>query len=298
MGEREIAMTGEHIVCIDVGGSSLKAGALAEAGKPSGSVATIPIDSNGDVTTIIDTFVEAINVTGLSAKSIRGLAFSFPGPFDYNWGISQIQGLEKYNALYGLDVGQLLRNRLNLPELSIRYRNDAEAAVVGEVRYGAGRNYRRVIGVTLGTGFGSAFIDDGNVITQRDGVPPNGWLYSFPANDARADDVFSTRGLLARFNSAGLSTLTLPIAAEQARLGDPKCRGIFDSFGQDMGRFLQTFVNSFDANAVLFLGGIASAFDCFEQGLSQSLKKPLLVGEQEGWAALLGAGDLFFRDAP
>jgi glucokinase len=291
-------MTGEHIVCIDVGGSSLKAGAIQEAGKPSGSFVTIPIDSNGDLTTIIDTFVESINITGLSARSIRGLAFSFPGPFDYRRGISQIQGLEKYNALYGLDVGQLLRDRFNLPDLPIRYRNDAEAAVVGEVRYGAGRNYRRVIGVTLGTGFGSAFIDDGYVITERNGVPPNGWLYSFPVNDARADDVFSTRGLQARFNSAGLSTLTLPIAAEQARLGDPKCREVFDSFGLDMGRFLQTFVQSFEADAVLFLGGIASAFDGFKPGLSQSLSKSLLVGELEGWAALLGAGDLFFRDPP
>jgi glucokinase len=291
-------MSAQHIVCIDVGGSSLKAGAVEEAGEPSGSLMTIPIDSNGDLTSIIDTFVEAINAIHQNNASIRGLAFSFPGPFDYQRGISQIQGLEKYNAIYGLDIGRLLRDRLNIPTLTIRYRNDAEAAVVGEVRYGTGRNYKRVIGVTLGTGFGSAFIDEGNVITQRDGVPPNGWLYSFPVNDARADDVFSTRGLQARFKLAGLSTLTLPIAAQQARLGDPKCRDVFASFGEDMGHFLQPFVTSFEADAVLFLGGIASAFDCFEQGLGKSLSKPLLVGGLKGWAALLGAGDLFFRDAP
>ncbi len=290
-------MSSEHIVCIDVGGSSLKAGATAEAGKPSGSLVTIPIDSNGDLATIINTIIEAINAAHPSASSMRGLAFSFPGPFDYQIGISYIQGLEKYNALYGLDIGQLLRDRLNLPNLPIHYRNDAEAAVVGEVRYGVGRNYTRVIGVTLGTGFGSAFIDQGYVITKRVGVPPNGWLYSFPVNDVRADDVFSTRGMQARLETAGLSAFTLPTAAQQARLGDTRCQNVFEAFGNELGRFLQTFVTSFEADAVLFLGGIAATFDCFEQGVGQFISKPLLIGELGGWAPLLGASDLFFRDA-
>ncbi len=289
-------MSDQPIVCIDVGGSSLKSGVVEGPGKPSGSLVTTPIDSNADLMSILDTLIASINAVMPNPSLMRGLAFSFPGPFDYQLGIPRIQGLEKYNALYGLDIGQELRKRLNLPNLAIRYRNDAEAAVVGEGCYGASQTFHRVIGVTLGTGFGSAFIANGDVISEGPDVPPNGWLYSFPANGVRADDTFSTRGLQTRLDAAGLQGLTLTVAAQQARLGDRKCQAVFESFGSDLGHFLHPFALSFQADAILFLGGIASAFDCFELGLRQSLSQSLLIGELGAWAALLGASDLFLRD--
>jgi glucokinase len=92
---------------------------------------------------------------------LLGVAFGFPGPFDYEAGICLIEGVEKYGALYGVNIRDAIRTRLDLGDLPILFRNDAEAAVVGETRYGAGRNYPRVIGVTLGTGCGSAFLVDG-----------------------------------------------------------------------------------------------------------------------------------------
>ena len=111
-----------------------------------------------------------------------------------------IEGVEKYGAIHGVDIRADLQARLHLRDLPILFRNDAEAAVVGEARYGAGRDYRRLIGVTLGTGCGSAFLEDGLPVTKGPGVPPNGWLYPVLFRGIRADDLFSRRGLEARLD--------------------------------------------------------------------------------------------------
>jgi hypothetical protein len=60
------------------------------------------------------------------------IAFAFPGPFDYEPGICLIQNQDKYDALYGLDISANSREMLGMPALEIRYRNDAEAAILRE----------------------------------------------------------------------------------------------------------------------------------------------------------------------
>ena len=92
-----------------------------------------------------------------------------------------------------------------MPTLPIFFRNDAEAAILGEARYGAGTRYQRLIGVTLGTGMGSAFVVDGVKVTQGPGVTRDGWLYHVPYHARPADDVFSTRGLLTRLRAINVS---------------------------------------------------------------------------------------------
>src|SRR4029453_9406903 len=91
-------------------------------------------------------------------SNVSGVVLGFPGPFDYATGICRIEGVQKYGAIYGVAMRDALRARLDLSDLPILFRNDAEAAVVGEARYGVGRENRRLIGVTWGAGWGSAFL--------------------------------------------------------------------------------------------------------------------------------------------
>jgi glucokinase len=226
------------------------------------------------------------------------VALGFPGPFDYAAGICLIEDGEKYAAIYRVNMRDALRTRLNLGDLPILFRNDAEAAVVGEARYGAGLDYRRLIGVTLGTGCGSAFLLNGMPVTSGPGVPPNGWLYPMLFHGLRADDVFSRRGLEARLQSAGVRERDVKAAATAARAGDIGARQVFNTFGADLGSFLNSHVVAFAAEAVLVLGRIAGAFDLFGPFLRQTLSVPALPGERGSEAALLGAADLMFFHSP
>ena len=283
-----------RVIALDVGGTSVKSALVASGGFIIGETTITPIDSSSEADSILGTFAQIISThLGESQISdILGVTLGFPGPFDYAAGICLIEGVEKYGAIYGVNLRDALHARLDLGDLPILFRNDAEAAVVGEARYGAGRDYRRLIGVTLGTGCGSAFLVDGLPVTSGPGVPPNGWLYPVLFQGIRADDVFSRRGLAARLRAAGITELKVKEAMEAARAGDVSTRHVFEAFGADLGMFLNTFAVAFAAEAVLVLGRIAGAFDLFGPPLRQVLSVPALLGERGLDAALLGAADL------
>ena len=222
------------------------------------------------------------------------MAFSFPGPFDYSNGICLIQHAShiagvKYGALYGVNVRDALREMLNHPALPIVFRNDGEAAILGEARYGAGKGLRRLIGITLGTGLGSAFLIDGAPQTTGEGMPANGWLYCIAHAGATADDHFSTRGLLARMNDAGHAFSTVKAAASA---GDAITQRCFEDFGASLGQFLAPYASAFQADAILVLGGITHAWQRFGPRLQDALAVPVMRGALGDDAALMGAGDL------
>jgi glucokinase len=289
-----------RVIGIDVGGTSVKSALVAPGGHVVGKPSITPINSSSGAENILKTFAQIISThLGESqASKILGVAFGFPGPFDYAGGICLIKGVEKYGAIYGVNIREALRARLDLKDLPILFRNDAEAAVVGEARYGMGRNYRRLIGVTLGTGCGSAFLVDGVPVTSGPGVPPNGWLYPVLFRGVRADDLFSSRGLQARLQTANLTERNAKDAAVAARAGNIGARQVFEEFGADLGSFLNSHAAAFDAEAVLVLGQIARAIDLFGPPLRQALSVPALPGEQGPDAALLGAADLLFFRSP
>ena len=285
-----------QVIALDVGGTSVKSAWVAPGGRVIGEPTITPIDSSGEAESILGTFAQIISthLGQAQTSNVIGVALGFPGPFDYGAGICLIEGVEKYRAIYGVNMRYALRARLNLGDLQILFRNDAEAAVVGEARYGAGRDYQRLIGVTLGTGCGSAFLVDGVPVTSGPGVPPNGWLYPVLFRGIRADDTFSRRGLEARLRAAGITELSVKDAAVAARAGDVTARQVFEAFGADLGAFLNSFAVAFAAEAVLVLGQIAGAIDLFGPPLRQALSIAALPGERGPDAALLGAADLLF----
>jgi glucokinase len=283
-----------RVIALDVGGTSVKSALVAPGGHIIGKPSITPIDSSSEADNILSTFAQVISsyLDKSHTFNLLGVALGFPGPFDYAAGICLIEGVEKYSAIFGVNIRAALRARLNLGDLPILFRNDAEAAVVGEARYGAGRDYQHLIGVTLGTGCGSAFLVDGVPVTSGPGVPPNGWLYPILFRGLRADDLFSQRGLEARLRAASVTERNIKDAAEAARAGDVGARQVFGTFGADLGTFLNSFAVTFAAEAVLVLGRIAGAIDIFGPSLRQDLSVPALPGERGPDAALLGAADL------
>lgn len=278
-------------ITLDVGGQSVKSARVSEGGEVLGERSD-PIDSLADAETLLAALAGII-AAHCAAGEPRGVAFAFPGPFDYPAGVCLIQhtshsGGVKYGALYGVNLRAALRAGLNRPNLPIAFRNDAEAAIVGEAVGGVGRPYRRVIGVTLGTGLGSAFLVDGQPQTSGPGVPENGWLYCLPYGAATADDVFSTRGLLARLREAGLDFTSIQAAAA-ASAESAAARGAFAAFGRDLGEFLRPYVAGFGADAVVALGGLAEAWPLFGAAMQAQVPVPALHGTLGARAAFLGA---------
>lgn len=279
----------DKILALDVGGSSVKSG-LMDGQQQIHERLSTPLDSKGSAESILQTFAGIVEQY-LAAHELRGVGIGFPSPFDYANGICLIQGVDKYESIYGVDIGEAIRERVKKPDLLIRFRNDAEAAIVGEALYGAGRAYRRFIGLTLGTGMGSSFIADGKRVEAGQGVPEGGFLFPVLYRGIQSDEWFSTRGLLARFEAAGYPMATVAEGAEAAE-SNPAIRKAFEEFGADMGEFIAPHAEAFGAEALILLGGIAAAYPLFGKSLEAMLPIPVMKGDLGGDAALMGAADL------
>jgi predicted NBD/HSP70 family sugar kinase len=284
----------ELVIALDVGGSSVKSALVTADRQILGTICVDAIQSAASAPEILRTLAAIVKGHLKKVKDVKGIGFAFPGPFDYGQGICLIQNLGKFDALYGLNITASLKEILGMPGLEIRYRNDAEAAILGEALYGAGAPYSRLLGLTLGTGLGSAFIAEGRLIPQGPDVPPHGWLYPFSYGTQRADDVFSTRGLLARLQERGIRATDIASAIQIAAENNVSLEEIFASFGTDLGEFLQPFVSAFRADALLITGGIAETWDRFAPSVIQPLSVPVLKGILGTRAALFGAVALYF----
>jgi glucokinase len=303
--EHKADFVAEYVIALDVGGSSVKSAIVRRAAIRAHRqgeipdeipVTVTPLHSQGEAEAIFATFAGIIRQhrDEGGAAGCRGVAVGFPGPFDYEAGICRVHGQEKFDALYGLNVGDAIRRHLGDPALRINFRNDADVAITGEAVFGEGTGYTRVIGVTLGTGLGSSFIVAGVPQTGGEGVPPNGELWAFPAfpgarPDQRADDIYSIRGLLARLRGADPAVSDIPAAHRAALAGDLPLRAAFAAFGEDLAAFLSPFVVGFRAEVVLLLGGIANAHPLFAEAMRRVLPCPVLPGGLGQRAALLGA---------
>lgn len=99
-----------------------------------------------------------------------GLAF--PGPFDYENGIPLMQGINKYDALYGKNLRTFLEQAF--PAVSFRFANDADLFGLGEYHFCGEPREERVMYICIGTGLGSCFIENGALIKNRADVLPCG----------------------------------------------------------------------------------------------------------------------------
>lgn len=282
----------KSVIALDIGGSSVKSGVVDLVSLVVTGFDIMPIDSHGSADEIIGTLSRIIEKHYTDEIDFVGVGVGMPGPADYDAGISYIKGTAKYEAIYGLNVKAAIQKKLSDINLPMHFRNDAEAAIVGEGVYGVGKGYSRIIGLTLGTGCGSAFLVDGVRQSSGAGVPENGWVYPILFDDEQADDVFSTRGLLKRLHDASINVETVAKAVKQAA-DNSKIRVIFHQFGHDLALFLQQFLVDFKPDAIILQGGIAQGFAYFKPAMTAVLPTPIFAGELGRDAALLGAANLF-----
>src|SRR5258705_3610586 len=151
---------------IDIGGSHFS-GALIDANTKLIEFASYKkeeVNSNGTSKEFIECFeglIEKIinSDERFTIESIAGVGISMPGPFNYELGISEINGVKKYDSLFGLNLKQEIKKIIkNTP---VFFLNDAASFAKGEYSVGAAANSSRSIILTLGTGFGSTFLIDG-----------------------------------------------------------------------------------------------------------------------------------------
>jgi glucokinase len=264
---------------LELGGSHVSAARVDPANGRVEDLCRLPLDPRGSRSELLAPILDAARSI---AAAVRRVGIAVPGPFDYERGICMIRDVGKLEALFGVDMrAELARVLPDTRSESISFLNDAEAFLLGEASAGAARGHARAMGVTLGTGLGSAFLVDGEIVREGPGVPPEGNLHVVPFRGGDVEDVISGRGITVGFD--GRTTV-----AEIARLaddGDPRAADAFARLGRDLAEFLERFRAEFRPTCVVVGGSIARAWPHFEQYLSAEATRAARLDD----AALVGA---------
>jgi len=274
------------IFALDVGGTFIKASVLENGSIINETISQFESRSNEDADTILGHLAGILTMLSESYQTYKqttdvymqkkiGVGFAFPGPFDYESGISYIKGLDKFEALYGISLRDELMKRLEQTnlfqganEVTIRFENDGRL-------FGLGGSSlypdERIISLTIGTGLGSVFIEKGKMIKHDERVPEEGYLYNHIYKGKTVDDQFSRRGILQLAADKNLLDERIDVKeiADLAKSGNETAKTLLAEFGSNLGGMLAPFIETFKADRIIIGGQIAKSFDLFGRGVEQ-----------------------------
>jgi len=277
------------VLGVDIGGSHITA-ALIDLERREivpGSLKRQFVDAQEDAEKILNDWCTVISQSfDTTTLTQRKIGIAMPGPFDYEQGISKIKDQKKFQSLYNINVRQELSRRLNIQPENIRFINDAASFLQGEVFCGAARDYKKVLGLTLGTGLGSALC--------KEGVAEDADLWNSVFKDGIVEDYLSSRWFLQRYTELSDETVNDVKELTELKKSRTYLNQIFSDFSNNLVAFLAPLVEKHECDAVVIGGNISNAHTLFLPEVNQLLEEnhirvPIKSADLKGDASLIGA---------
>jgi glucokinase len=306
---------------IDIGGTGTKFGIVDREGNVlfSSHMSTRGFETIEEFITELQKNVQPLidNVGGIGR--IRGIGVGAPNGNFYTGTIEYAPNLPWKGII---PLARLIQDEFKLP---VVVTNDANAAALGEMKYGAAKDLNDFIMITLGTGVGSGIVANGNLIYGHDGfagelghviVIPDGRYHEGTGKKGSLESYASATGvrntaieLLANSDTPSLlrdvpkDELDSKKVYDAAMAGDQLAKDIFDFTGKILGLALANFVMFSSPSAIVLFGGLTKAGDLILKPTRESMeanliqvfhnKVKILVSHlKESDAAILGASAL------
>ncbi|MBQ0030058.1 MAG: ROK family protein [Bacteroidales bacterium] len=314
-------MAKPYVIGIDLGGTNTAFGVVDKEGKviASTSIKTQAYPDLNDYMKALSDAMKKLAKDSVGLDKINGIGVGAPNGNFYTGNIEHAANLPWKGIV---PFSRMLSEKMGLP---VSLTNDANAAAVGEATYGAARNMKDFIMITLGTGVGSGIYVGGKLVYGADGnagelghviVRRNGRqcgcgnkgcleCYTSATGIVRTAREFllndtQTPTMLREISEKEITGLYL---TECARKGDKMCLDIFNYTGTILGEALADFVKFSSPEAIILFGGLAKAGTLLsiptEKAMNDNLmpvfknKVKLLFSELSGAdAAILGASAL------
>ena len=319
-----IDLSRQIAIGIDIGGTNTKFGLVNHRGEilAKGSIKTEDYKQ-------VEDFIEAlsVNIKPLIDQvskntTLDGIGVGAPNANYYTGTIELAPNLPWKGVV---PFAELMTKKFGVP---CKMTNDANAAALGEMMFGAARGMKDFIMITLGTGVGSGIVASGSLIYGHDGfagelghtvVKPGGRKHWSTGSEGSLEAYASATGIAitakkfrAEFPDSMLNqypeeTINSKTVHECAKKGDPTAIEVFRYTGQKLGEALANFVMFSSPEAILLFGGVIKAGDFLlkptklhmERNLLPSFrsKVKLVLSElDEADAAILGASALVWEN--
>jgi len=312
------------VVGVDIGGTGTKFGIVDNVGNVL-FASEISTKKHEQVHTFIDELHRELSVLIEKVGGvgrIKGIGVGAPNGNVYTGNIEYAPNLPWKGII---PLARMLQDKFKIP---VRLTNDANAAAVGEMMYGAAQGMKDFIMITLGTGVGSGIVANGQLIYGHDGfagelghttIIPNGRLHPETGKKGSLESYASATGvaqsaieILETTDRPSLlrdipkGALNSKAVFEAATKGDEVAKEVFAFTGKVLGMALANFVMFSSPEAIILFGGLTKAGDLILKPTREHLeanvieifqnKVKILVSHlKESDAAILGASALMWE---
>lgn len=308
---------------IDIGGTTTKFGLVNHRGEilVRGSIKTETHENIEDYIDELYQTTKPLIEEHCSDKVLEGIGVGAPNGNYYKGTIEQAANLRWKGVI---PFSEMMEKRFGLP---CKLTNDANAAALGEMQYGAAKGMKDFLMITLGTGVGSGIVCNGNLVYGHDGfagelghtiVKPNGRKHWSTGSEGCLEAYASATGIAitakkmrAEFPNSMLNEYTeeeinSKTVHDCALKGDEIAIEVFRYTGQKLGEALANFVMFSSPEAILLFGGVIKAGDFLLHATKLHMERnllPLFRGKvklvfselNEADAAILGASALVWE---
>ncbi len=257
---------------IDIGGSHATASVIDTGidGVQPLQLLRKEINSYGSANEIMESIAAIIKDIVEVEKEISAVGLAFPGPFDYDKGVSTITGVGgKFQSTFGMHVKQALKTLTGLHDLPFAFMNDAHCFAIGAYHRHCLKSKRTVF-LTLGTGLGAAFMKDGKLLISDESIPATGTLYDQPYLESTSEEYISIRWFLSEYKRRTGETIA---SVKELALADTDLsKQLFHEFGYNLGAFLLPWLKKFECDEIMIGGNIARANHLFGSSMMAELQ--------------------------
>ncbi|TCR85837.1 ROK family protein [Rhizobium sp. BK376] len=309
-------------LAFDLGGTELRAALVNDAGDLL-SFSAVPTRATDGPAAVIDQIEQLATAILTKAPDLSpiGIGIGAPGPLDPEAGVViAAPTLAGWNEV---PLADILSTRFQLP---VRLENDANAAALGEWRYGAGRGVRSMVFVTVSTGIGGGVIADGRILHGRRGLAAEighmtitgegercfcGAIGCFEA--VASGTALGRRatactkcadGSLLRELSAG-ADITGRHVVEAGRKGDARAIELLNEEALWLGIGFTNLLHLYSPDILVIGGGISHGFDLLSEAIVATVRDrampayrdvPIVPAKLGPHAGLIGAASLILGE--
>lgn len=310
-----------YAIGIDVGGTNTVVGLVDKRGQilRKGSLSTSTHSEVEDYLNELSSVIKEV-LGDTSKDQVKGIGAGTPNGNYFTGSIEFAPNLPWKGVI---PFAQMLEDRVGIP---VALTNDANAAAIGEMTYGAARGMKDFIVITLGTGVGSGIVVNGQLVYGSDGFAgelghviirrDNGRLcgcgrkgcleaYTSATGVARTAREYleNKKDVETQLRNIPIDEITSKDVFDAAIAGDELAKDIFNITGIMLGEAFADFVSFSSPEAIILFGGLTKAGDLIMDPIKKSMEENLLTiykGKvnlvfselKESDAAVLGASAL------